>query len=49
MVVNSVRGDTNYGEDSDLYEAMGCIRKSGRQSGLTKKKNAAQAATTKQP
>jgi hypothetical protein len=34
-------GDPNYGDDSNLYEAMGYIRKSERASGLTKKAKAA--------
>ena len=48
-VVNGVKGDPNFGDDSDLYDAMGYVRKSDRQSGLTKKKNAAQSAAKKQP
>lgn len=39
-VVNGVKGDPTYGDDCDLYEAMGYIRKSERKSGLTKKKTA---------
>lgn len=39
LVVNAVKGDPAYGEDSDLYEGMGYIRKSERKSGLTRKKN----------
>jgi len=38
-VVNSIKGDPAYGEDSDLYAAMGYVRKSARKSGLTRKKN----------
>ena len=38
LVVNGVIGDPNYGPDSALYEEMGYIRKSNRQSGLTRKK-----------
>lgn len=34
IVVNSVKGDPEEGEDGDLYEAMGYIRKSERKSGL---------------
>jgi hypothetical protein len=44
LVVNAVKGDPNFGDDSDLYDAMGYTRKSERQSGLTKKSNAAPAA-----
>ena len=33
-VVKSVVGDVNYGDDSDLYDAMGYIRASARKSGL---------------
>jgi hypothetical protein len=29
-VVNGVKGDPNYGDDSDLYDAMGYVRKSER-------------------
>ena len=39
-VVKGVVGDPAFDEDSDLYEAMGYIRKSERKSGLTKKKSA---------
>jgi len=37
-VVNGVRADPDEGEDGELYEAMGYVRKSERRSGLTKKK-----------
>ncbi len=40
-VVKGVVGDPAFGEDCDLYEAMGYIRKSERKNGLTKKKSAA--------
>jgi len=40
-VVKGVMGDPAFGEDSDLYEGMGYVRKSERKSGLTKKKTAA--------
>ena len=43
LVVNGVKGDVDFGEDSDLYEAMGYVRKSERKSGLTRKKTAAPA------
>jgi hypothetical protein len=35
-VVNSVRGDAEEGEDGELYETMGYVRKSERGSGLTR-------------
>jgi len=47
LVVNAVKGDPAHGEDSDLYEAMGYIRKSARKSGLTRKNNAAPEAAKK--
>ena len=34
LVVAGVRGDPSEGEDSDLYEAMGYVRKSERATGL---------------
>lgn len=37
LVVNSVKGDPEEGEDGELYEAMGYIRKSERKSGLSRK------------
>jgi hypothetical protein len=48
-VVNGVKGDPNYGDDSNLYDAMGYVRKSERASGLSKKSNAAPAAAKKTP
>jgi hypothetical protein len=44
LVVNAVKGDPTHGEDSDLYEAMGYVRKSARKSGLTRKKAVIAAA-----
>jgi hypothetical protein len=44
LVVNGVKGDPNYGDDSELYDAMGYVRKSARRSGLTKKNKASAAA-----
>ena len=41
LVINGVIGNPAYGPDSDLYGAMGYVRKSQRQSGLTQKSNAA--------
>jgi hypothetical protein len=34
LVVNAVKGDPAEGEDGELYEAMGYVRKSERASGL---------------
>jgi hypothetical protein len=36
-VVNSVRGNPNYGENSALYASFGYVRKDARNSGLTRK------------
>jgi hypothetical protein len=44
IVVNAVRGDPAYGEDSRLYRAMGFVPLSERQSGLTRKTAEAPAA-----
>ena len=43
-VVKGVIGDPNFGDNSDLYDAMGYVRKSDRASGLTKKGKATPAA-----
>ena len=37
-VVKAVVGDTDEGEDGELYEAMGYVRKSERKSGLSRGK-----------
>ena len=37
LVVNSVKGDPNEGEDGSLYAAMGYVPKNARRSGLTRK------------
>lgn len=37
LVIDAVRGDPAYGEDSALYRALGYIPKSERRSGLTRK------------
>ena len=37
QVVNGVKGDPAEGEDGELYEAMGYVRKSERASGLSRK------------
>jgi hypothetical protein len=47
IVVNAIKGDPNYGEDSDLYAAIGYVRKSARKSGLTHKAKAAGASAVK--
>ena len=44
FVVNAVKGDPTEGEDGELYEAMGYVRKSERASGKTNKKKAATPA-----
>ncbi len=36
QVVNSIKGDPNYGENSPLYAALGYVRKDDRKSGLTR-------------
>ncbi len=41
LVVNAVKGDPAEGEDGELYEAMGYVRKSERSSGLTRTKKTA--------
>jgi hypothetical protein len=38
LVVNAVKGDPDEGEDGELYEAMGYVRKSERKSGLKRGK-----------
>lgn len=47
LVVNSVKGDPDEGEDGELYEAMGYVRKSERKTGLTRKMK--KASAEKQP
>lgn len=37
-VAKAIAGDPNFGEDSDLYEGTGRVRKSERKTGLTRKK-----------
>ncbi len=37
-VGQGVAGNSDFGDDSPLYGAMGFVRKSERKSGLTKKK-----------
>ena len=38
-VVNSVKGDANYGDNSALYASFGYVRKADRKSGLTRPTN----------
>ena len=45
LVVNGVIGDHTEGPDSELYEAMGYVRKSQRKSGLTRRKRNAAETT----
>jgi len=37
LVVNGVKSDREEGEDGELYETMGYVRKSERKTGLTRK------------
>lgn len=37
LVINSVRGNPQHGEDSPLYRALGYVPKSERESGLSRK------------
>ena len=37
LVVNGVKSDRDEGEDGELYETMGYVRKSERKTGLTRK------------
>jgi hypothetical protein len=46
-VVNTVKGDPEHGENSPLYAAMGYIPKSNRNSGLSRKAQAAKAVAPK--
>jgi hypothetical protein len=43
-VVKTMVADNNFGDDNALYKRMGYVRKSTRQSGLTRKKKAAPVA-----
>jgi len=47
FVVNGVKSDPDLGEDSDVYEAMGYVRKSERASGKTNKSKPAPATPSK--
>lgn len=46
LVVNAVKADLAFGEDSALYQAAGYVRKSERKSGLTRKHKTAQPPAT---
>jgi len=39
LVVNSVKGDPSFGENSPLYASFGYVRKEDRRSGLTRPAN----------
>ena len=45
LVINSIRGDPNFGEDSELYEACGYVRKSEKASGLHRSGKVSAVAT----
>ena len=45
-VVNAVKGDPDEGEDGELYAAMGYVRRSVRNSGLTRRRG---TDSTKKP
>ena len=45
LVVNSVKGHPTYGENSDLYRAMGYVTAADKASGLTRKSADAQSPT----
>jgi hypothetical protein len=44
-VVNSVKGDPAFGENSALYASFGYVRKDDRKSGLTRATNVVPAPT----
>lgn len=46
-VVKGVVGDPAFGDNSDLYDAMGYVRKSDRQSGLSRNKPTPPASPNK--
>jgi hypothetical protein len=48
LVINGIIADPTEGPDSDLYAASGYVRKSQRQTGLTRKKTAGTKNGTKQ-
>ena len=45
-VIKGIVGDVAYGDNSDLYEACGYVRKSEKKSGLTRKSAKADARKT---
>lgn len=47
FVVNAVKGDPEEGEDGELYDAMGYVRKSERESGLAKRPKTQPSPETK--
>ncbi len=49
LVVNAVKGDPTFGEDSPLYSAMGYVRKSDRRSGLSRLAKAKTVSAEKKP
>jgi len=48
-VVNSVKGHPSYGENSDLYRAMGYVTTTDRATGLTRKGSVEQPAAEPAP
>ena len=46
LVINAIKGDPNFGEDSALYDAAGYVRKSARSSGKTNKTPASKTPKT---
>ena len=46
LVVNSVKGHPTYGENSDLYRAMGYVTAADKASGLTRKSTENQSPAT---
>ena len=46
-VVNAIRGDANYGENSPLYAALGYVPRNQRASGLSRSKAEEAAAVKK--
>ena len=38
MLIITGKGDPNFGEDCNLYDAMGYVRKSERKTGLSRTK-----------
>lgn len=49
LVVNSVKGHPSYGENSDLYRAMGYVTAADRATGLTRKGSTEQPAAEPAP